>query len=107
MEGRELRRLAGLLAARLPELDLGAVPDPRAREGRWSLGQIVRPGNPIAMLTSRGKGSPEVKEARHRRGWTRSSCGSGVEGARRRWGGGSGQWKTRRSGAIAQAVRRS
>ena len=42
MEGRELRRMAGLLAVRLPELDLEAVPDPRAREGRWSLGQILR-----------------------------------------------------------------
>ena len=42
MEGRELRRLAGLLAARLPEVDLAAVPDPRAREGRWELGQILR-----------------------------------------------------------------
>jgi len=42
MEGRELRRMAGLLAARLPELDLEAVPDPRAREGRWSLAQILR-----------------------------------------------------------------
>ena len=42
MEGRELRRLAGFLAVRLPEVDLEAVPDPRAREGRWSLGQILR-----------------------------------------------------------------
>jgi hypothetical protein len=32
----------GLLAARLPELDLEAVADPRAREGRWSLAQILR-----------------------------------------------------------------
>ncbi len=42
MEGRRLRRMAGLLQARLPELDLDAVADPRAREGRWSLGQILR-----------------------------------------------------------------
>jgi hypothetical protein len=42
MDGRRLRRVAGLLNARLPELDLEAVPDPRAREGRWSLGQILR-----------------------------------------------------------------
>jgi len=42
MNGREVRRLGGLLAARLPELDLDAVPDPRARRGRWSLGQILR-----------------------------------------------------------------
>jgi hypothetical protein len=42
MAGRELRRLAGLLAHRLPELDLDAVPDPRAREGRWTFGQIPR-----------------------------------------------------------------
>jgi hypothetical protein len=34
--------MAGLLQARLPELDLDAVADPRAREGRWSLAQILR-----------------------------------------------------------------
>jgi hypothetical protein len=34
--------MAGLLRARLPELDLDAVPDPRARNGRWSLAQILR-----------------------------------------------------------------
>jgi hypothetical protein len=37
-----MRRVAGLLRSRLPELDLEAVPDPRAREGRWSLAQILR-----------------------------------------------------------------
>jgi len=37
-----MRRMAGLLQARLPELDLEGVPDPRAREGRWSLAQILR-----------------------------------------------------------------
>lgn len=42
MEGRRLRRMAGLLHARLPELDLDRVVDPRAREGRWSLAQILR-----------------------------------------------------------------
>jgi Transposase DDE domain len=42
MEGRRLRRMVGLLNARLPELDLEAVVDPRAREGRWSLAQILR-----------------------------------------------------------------
>jgi hypothetical protein len=34
--------VAGWLRARLPELDLEGVPDPRAREGRWSLAQILR-----------------------------------------------------------------
>jgi hypothetical protein len=34
--------MAGLLRARLPELDLEAVPDVRAREGRWSLAEILR-----------------------------------------------------------------
>lgn len=34
--------MAGLLHARLPELDLDAVADPRAREGRWTLAQILR-----------------------------------------------------------------
>ena len=42
MRERRVRRLAGLLRARLPELDLDGVPDPRAREGRWSLAQILR-----------------------------------------------------------------
>ncbi len=42
MEGRRLRRRVGLLKARLPELGLEAVADPRAREGRWSLAQILR-----------------------------------------------------------------
>jgi len=42
MEERRLRRMVGLLRARLPELDLEAVADPRAREGRWSLAQILR-----------------------------------------------------------------
>ena len=42
MDGRRVRRLVGLLHARLPELDLDAVADPRAREGRWSLAQILR-----------------------------------------------------------------
>jgi hypothetical protein len=32
----------GLLAARLPELDLDAVADPRVREAKWSLSQILR-----------------------------------------------------------------
>jgi hypothetical protein len=34
--------MVGLLHARLPELDLEAVADPRAREGRWRLAQILR-----------------------------------------------------------------
>ncbi len=42
MEGRRVRRMVGLLHARLPELDLEGVADPRAREGRWSLAQILR-----------------------------------------------------------------
>src|SRR6266542_6658628 len=42
MRERRVRRMAGLLRARLPELDLEGVPDPRAREGRWSLAQILR-----------------------------------------------------------------
>lgn len=42
MRERATRRVAGLLAARLPELDLEGVPDPRAREGRWALPQILR-----------------------------------------------------------------
>lgn len=42
MRERRVRRVAGLLRVRLPELDLEGVPDPRAREGRWSLAQILR-----------------------------------------------------------------
>ncbi|ABS25534.1 ISAs1-like element ISAnsp9 family transposase [Anaeromyxobacter sp. Fw109-5] len=41
MRERRVRRVAGLLRARLPELDLEAVPDVRAREGRWSLAEIL------------------------------------------------------------------
>ena len=36
-----MRRVVGLLRARLPELGLTEVPDPRAREGRWGLAQIL------------------------------------------------------------------
>ncbi len=42
MRERAVRRMAGLLRARLPELELEGVPDPRAREGRWSPAQILR-----------------------------------------------------------------
>ena len=42
MKERTARRVAGLLQARLPELCLEGVPDPRARQGRWSLAQILR-----------------------------------------------------------------
>lgn len=42
MKERAARRVAGLLQARLPELELEEVPDPRAREGRWTLAQILR-----------------------------------------------------------------
>ena len=42
MEGRRLRRMVGFLGARLPELDLDAVEDPRTRAGKWSLAQILR-----------------------------------------------------------------
>ena len=42
MKERAVRRWAGLLRARLPEVALEEVPDPRAREGRWSLAQILR-----------------------------------------------------------------
>ena len=34
--------MAGLLRVRLPELGLEEVPDPRAREGRWSLAQVLQ-----------------------------------------------------------------
>ena len=42
MRERAVRRVVGLLQARLPELGLERVPDPRAREGRWKLSQILR-----------------------------------------------------------------
>jgi hypothetical protein len=41
MRERVVRRVVGVLRARLPEVALGEVPDPRAREGRWSLAQIL------------------------------------------------------------------
>lgn len=40
--GRWLRRISGFLSARLPELKLGEVADPRARRGRrWKVGQLL------------------------------------------------------------------
>ena len=42
MRERAVRRWAGLFRARLPELGLEEVPDPRARRGRWTLPQILR-----------------------------------------------------------------
>ncbi|RIX39470.1 MAG: ISAs1 family transposase, partial [Rhodocyclales bacterium GT-UBC] len=41
MRERAVRRVAGLLRSRLPEVGLEEVPDPRAREGRWRLAQIL------------------------------------------------------------------
>lgn len=42
MRERAVRSVAGLLRARLAKLGLEEVPDPRAREGRWTLAQILR-----------------------------------------------------------------
>ena len=58
MRERAVRRMAGLLRARLPELGLEEVPDPRAREGRWSLAQI-----PQATLLGLMAGSRSLWEA--------------------------------------------
>jgi hypothetical protein len=45
MEAREIRRQAGLLHARLPELQLGQVPDPRHPQWcRWKLPPLLRLG---------------------------------------------------------------
>jgi hypothetical protein len=60
MEGRRLRRMVGLLKARLPELELDAVADPRAREGRWSLAQILRAA--LVGLMAGCKGLWEVEQ---------------------------------------------
>jgi len=46
--------MGGLLQARLPELDLEGVPDPRAREGRWSLAQLLRASLVGLMAGCRG-----------------------------------------------------
>jgi predicted transposase YbfD/YdcC len=51
--------MVGLLHARLPELDLEAVADPRAREGRWSLPQILRAA--LVGLMAGCKGLREVE----------------------------------------------
>ncbi|MCG8556383.1 MAG: transposase family protein [Proteobacteria bacterium] len=41
--GREIRRMAGLLQARLPELELETLEDPRnARGKRWKLSTLLR-----------------------------------------------------------------
>jgi hypothetical protein len=58
MSGRWIRQVAGLLHARLPELDLDGVPDPRAREDRWSLAQILR-----ATLVGLMAGCRSLREA--------------------------------------------
>src|SRR6266542_4147920 len=42
MRKRMVRRVGGMLRGRLPERALEGVPDPRAREGRWSRAQILR-----------------------------------------------------------------
>ena len=60
MEGRRLRRMVGLLHARLPELNLDAVADPRAREGRWSLAQIL--GATLVGLMAGCKGLWEAEQ---------------------------------------------
>lgn len=42
VDGRINRRMAGLLAARVPEIQLGRVPDPRRAHGRkWTLGSLL------------------------------------------------------------------
>ena len=43
MDGREIRKMAGMLCARLPELQLAEVPDPRKHRGkRWALAALLR-----------------------------------------------------------------
>lgn len=58
MRERAVRRLAGLLRARLPEVGLEEVPDPRAREGRWRLAQILQ-----AALLGLLAGCPSLSES--------------------------------------------
>ena len=42
MDGRMNRRMVGLMAARVPELQLGRVPDPRRKHGRrWTLRSLL------------------------------------------------------------------
>lgn len=60
MEGRRLRRMVGLLKARLPELDLEGVADPRAREGCWSLAQILK-----AALVGLMAGCRSLRDTEH------------------------------------------
>ena len=58
MRGRRLRRMVGLLHARLPELALEEVPDPRARVDRWDLPQIL-----VAALAGLMAGGKSLSEA--------------------------------------------
>lgn len=60
MKERAVRRVAGLLRARLPELQLEEVPDPRAREGRWSLAQLLRAALVGLMAGCRSLSETEV-----------------------------------------------
>jgi hypothetical protein len=52
--------MVGLLSARLPDLDLDGVVDPRAREGRWSLAQLLRAA--LVGLMGGCKGLREVEQ---------------------------------------------
>ena len=54
---RRLRRLAGMLKARLPELKLRAVSDPRRYVGKWRLKRLVR-----AMLLALMSGAKSLAE---------------------------------------------
>jgi hypothetical protein len=61
MEAREIRRLAGLLHARLPELRLSAVPDPRQPQWcHWKLPALLRLG--VAGVMAGGRSLADLEQ---------------------------------------------
>lgn len=60
MDGRKNKRMIGLLAARVPEIHLGRVPDPRRAHGRkWGLGSLL--GAMVVGLTAECRSLAEVE----------------------------------------------
>lgn len=60
MSRREIRRMAGVLSARLPELALHQVEDPRTYAKRWGIGQIL--GTVLLGLMAGGRNLGEAEE---------------------------------------------
>ena len=71
MEGRSLRRIAGLLKARMPEAGLELVSDPRRGRSKWSLDALLR-----AVLVGLMAGCGACASWRSWAGSCRRRCGA-------------------------------